>query len=263
MSRALQIDALRQVLASHDRVAGPAGHGGFTNGASSLDGALRKGLARGAVHEVLAPETGDAAAASGFVMGMAVRAGANEKGVVWIRSQGAGEETGQVCAHGLAQMGARPESVVLVTVDDGQAGLRAAFEAVRCKGLGVVVLDVWGHSRHLDHTATRRLSLAASETGVTSLLCLVKAPVKASAALTRWQVRAAVSRSPGLGLPGRAAFEVALLKQRAGAAGQRWRLEWDHEAKAFCEQALPGAVAPLSFDGPHRAARHPGWAQTG
>ncbi len=261
MDRARQLGALRQALVRLDPGIEAGRHGVFTLGAGPVDAALEGGLARGALHEIFPTHAADIAAAAGFVMGLALRA-APKTPLLWIRHKRSEIETGALYAQGLAEMGLAPENLIAVLVDDITDGLRAALDALRCPGLGGVVLESWGASRHLDLTASRRLSLAAQESGVTAFVLRAMAQPEPSAAVTRWQVETAASADP-LGLVGRAAFSARLLRQRSGKAGAHWRLEWNHDEKGFDQQALPGALSAADFDRPVGADRAAGWARAG
>ncbi len=48
--------------------------------------------------------------------------------------------------------------------------LRAGAEAARCPAVGAVLMEPWGEARPLDLTASRRLTLAADQSGVTVFL---------------------------------------------------------------------------------------------
>lgn len=263
MDRTEHIHALRQVLTRLD----PVGQAGVTNrfafGETALDDRLGGGLARGAIHEVFASRTPDAPAAAGFVTGLVLRACGRAGHVVWIRQRHAQEETGKLYPPGLAEMGLVPENLTLVLVRDVADLLRAGLEAARCAALGAVVIEPWGHSKHLDMTATRRLSLAAGESGVTCLLFRVGTEPGPSAAATRWRVEAAPSRPLAAGAPGFPALTATLLRHRGGLGRTLWHLEWDRDTLSFRQgrepgqtgAALPGAVAPLLFDRPAASQR--------
>lgn len=262
MDRARQLGALRQALVRLDPLSEAGRHGVFTLGAGPVDAALGGGLARGAVHEIYPTHAADIAAAAGFVAGLSLRA-APQAPLVWIRHKRSEIETGALYAHGLAEMGVAADQLIVVHVDHVTDGLRASLEAMRCPGLGMVVLESWGASRHLDLTASRRLSLASQESGVTGLVLRAMGEPEASAAATRWQVAAAPSSDP-LGLPGRAAFSATLLRRRSGPAGWGWNLEWNHESHRFSQaQTLPGLVAAPYFDRPAASPGDTGWAEAG
>lgn len=228
----------------------------FALGHPRLDAALGGGLARAALHEILA-EAGlaDAAAATGFGLGLALRAAAGRP-LAWIRQDTAAEEIGDPYGAGLAAFGADPDRVILVRLADSLAALRAAAEAVRQAALGAVLLELRGDARSLDLTATRRLSFAAGQSGVTLLLLRLAAAPRPSAATSRWQVAAAPSRPLAANAPGRPAFAIRLLRHRAGLPPQSWTLEWECDQARFAEPApLPRAVVPPAAG---RAAGTPG-----
>ncbi|WP_421952737.1 ImuA family protein [Pelagibacterium sp.] len=260
MNKARQIGALRQALASLDSFGEAGRHGVFTLGAGPVDAALGGGLARGAVHEIYPAQAFDIAAAAGFAAGLCLRA-VPDAPLLWIRHRRSEIETGALYAQGFAEMGVAVDRLVMVHVDDFADGLRASLEGLRCAGLGGVIFESWGNSKHLDLTASRRLSLAAQDSGATGLLLRVKAGPEPSAAATRWQVEAAPS-SDLLGLPGRPALRARLLRQKSGPSGWCWNLEWNHETLGFAQtQALSGAVAAPYGDRPAGSSGGSGWAE--
>jgi len=228
-----------------------------TLGLAGLDAGLGGGLLRAALHEVLAPGTADLPAATGFAVGVAVRAAAGRP-LVWVRQDPLEPETGGLSPLGLAELGLDPAELLLVRARDAAAVLRAAAEAVRCPAVGVVVLEPWGSPRQLDLTASRRLALAAEASGVLTLLLQAAVPAP-GAARTRWQVRPRPSRALSAGAPGNPAFAVELLRHKGGVAGRTWCLEWNRDRRCF--QADGGAaaaplsrpVAPLPADRPGAA----------
>jgi len=237
----------------------------FGLGLTALDDALGGGLARASLHEILPATQADAGAAAGFAAGLALRAMAaagSGQDMVWVRQTHAERETGRLHAPGLAAFGLDPARLILVGVRDVVEVLRAGVEAARCAGLGAVIIEPWGSHRALDLTATRRLGLAAEKSGVTVFLLRPGAFEEAGAALTRWRVSACPSTPLAANAPGHPAFDVTLLRHRAGPAGLGWRLEWDHEQHRFRQAApLSGAVVSVPARRP-AAARRP-LARTG
>jgi protein ImuA len=240
-AHAQDIEALRRQLSALERGAGPTDHGMAPLGCASVDAALGGGLARGALHEVFAA-TADAAAATGFALGLVLRA-AGERPVLWVRQDFSGVETGELYAPGLAELGLAPDRLILVRVRDGPGVLRAAEEAARCAPLGAVLIEPWGEPRVLDLTATRRLALAAETSGVPLIMLRLAAAPAPSAATTRWQVRAALSSPLAANAPGHPAFAVTLARRKAGAGGRNWIVEWDRDR---CEFRFPDAAAIAS-----------------
>jgi len=213
-------------------------------GVPRLDGALGGGLRRGALHEVFAVPSHEAAAA-GFVAGLAVRLGGP---LLWIRQDYAGLEFGELAATGLFEFGLDPARLLLLRVPDVAAALKAAADALCCAALGAVVIELAGPSRLLDLTAYRRLSLAAGTSGVTALLLRLAAEPGAGGAETRWLVRAAPSGDWAGDDDdwGRPVFAVDLQRNRHGPAGH-WIVEWSCDDGVF-RPADCGAVVSASGD---------------
>ena len=245
----------------------------------ALDAALRGGLGRGALHEVVAAAPGDAGAASGFALALAVRFAIEEHApIIWILEDEARAESGAPYAPGLSEHGMSPDRLIVVGTANGSDSLWAMEEALKCRAVGAVVADLW-RTRSYDLTASRRLVLAARANGTTGLLVPAgaagSAPLIASAAHTRFEVRAAsgtpVQAAGGHPLPGRAAWSVRLARlrtgPRAGHGGEvegdgigvdldrdrLWPLAWDHEKAWFCD-ALPFPLASHVADRPRPQA---------
>ncbi len=212
-------------------------------GVAAIDDALGGGLKLGALHEVYAA-AGHEAAATGFTLSLALRAAAGRP-ILWVRQDMLEVETGRIHAPGLVEMGLLPSRVVLVRGHDADDVLRAGEDAARCAGLGAVLIAPWAAPARLDLTASRRLVLAAAASGVTVLMLRCAAEPMPSAAETRWRVTAAPSQRLDADAPGMPAFDVTLLRQRGGAAGQSWLVEWNRDRLSFCARDARRA-APLS-----------------
>jgi protein ImuA len=213
-------------------------------GVPTLDDALGGGLVCGGLHEIYTATTAHIGAATGFAVAVAVRA-AKGKPILWVRQDFLDTETGRLNAQGLAELGLDPARLILVRARDIEGVLRAAEQAARCSALGAVLIEPWGAPRMLDLKASRRLSLAAAQSGVPALMLRVLATPTQSAAMTRWSVQALPSTPLAANAPGFPVFELNLLRQRGGMAGRTWRVEWNREQKSFQEQRQP-IVAPLS-----------------
>jgi protein ImuA len=239
-----------------------------------LDRLSRGGLARGALHEIVAASPGDASAASGFALALAARFAAARKAapILWIVETHAEAETGAPYAPGLAAHGIDPARLVVVSTRDGRESLWAMEEALKCGALAAVVADIW-RLKPYDLTASRRLVLAARKSGTPGLLVPAGAAGRvgslSSAAWTRFEVRAmpgfhAASAGARMPLPGRAAWAVRLARIRAGprqamprdqkadrSSGwdheRFWPVPWDHEEACFCD-AFPVPVPASARD---------------
>lgn len=225
---------LRRHLAEVALRAVPAAVGQVSFGAPALDGALDGGIARAALHEVYAPGTADLVAATGFAVGLAIRA-AGLRPILWVRQDVVDAETGRLHPPGLTELGLDPGRVLLVRARDAEGVLRAGSEAARCPALGAVLIEPWGEPRRLDLTASRRLSLAAEGSGTTTLLLRAAVSPQPSAARTRWQIAALPSRALEANAPGDPAFSVRLLRHRGGLAEREWRVEWSRDRQSFQE----------------------------
>lgn len=218
-------------------------------GISDIDTALGGGLTPGALHDFYTHQTADSGSLSGFLACMAQSLNRSSKPVVWVRQTAADFEAGQLYPHGLKGLGLEPNCLILVRARKAIHMLSAALEAVRCASLGCVIVEAWGAPRELDLTATRRLALAAEQSGVTPLFLRAASDVQPSAAVTRWQVRSAPSRIPLHRTPsqkpskttsktpsnalGHPTFDLTLTRNKAGTYGQSWRVEWHHDLGQF------------------------------
>ncbi|MFN3689093.1 ImuA family protein [Salinarimonas sp.] len=242
----------------HDPPRGRRDVGGRVRlGAPALDAALGGGLARARLHEVMARAAGDLGAAHGFAAALAARLvaakGASGGAAVWIQDETAAREDGGLYGPGLAMHGLDPARLLLVRAKDPREALWAAEQALRCRALAAVLVEIGRLGGVYDLTASRRLVLAAREGGAAGVLVRAAAGAGAeafaSAAATRWIVAARPSR-PGLaGEPGAPAWTVSLARHRGGREGI-FDLEWNHEHCVLAElEALSRDRPAASGDG--------------
>jgi protein ImuA len=198
-------------------------------GHDEIDLCLRGGLQHGVLHEVFAA-IGHEAAATGFVAGLAARVAA-DKHLLWIRHDFSMHEFGDLSPTGLLELGLDPASLFLLSVANASDGLRAANDALSCAALGAVMIEIPGNPKILDLTASRRLTLAATQNAVTAFLLRLGAEPVVSTAETRWLVRGTPSQmqNEDWGYP---TFEVDLIRNRHGKTG-RWLMEWNCDACVF------------------------------
>jgi protein ImuA len=204
------------------------------------------GLVLGAVHEFMqAGRAGEhAAAATLFVAGIAAR---TKGDVLWcLRHR-------DLFAPALAGAGLHPDRVIYAEARREADLLTAIEEGLRHKGLAAVV----GEVARLGLTASRRLQLAAEESGVPALVLRRwrndaerASGDEPTAAATRWRISAAPSRplpTPGVG---RARWEVELVRCRGGEP-RSWLLE-SPDAKG--RLAVPADLADRPLQTPQRRA---------
>ena len=235
-------DALRARLARADALRIPLG-------ADAVDSALGGGLKRAGLHEVFAGD--DRAAGGAFALMLALIAAARDRPLLWVRCD---RTRTRLHAPGLAELGADPDSLLIVAPDDGDGVLRAADDIVRHGGAGAAVVEIDGRAPRYDLTASRRLALAATRSDMCVLVVRCGATPVPSAAETRWQVAPAPSSTDPLFVdaPGAPTFDINLLRQRGGIAGIDARLEWNRDSRNFAP--LSGSLSAFPPDRAHRRA---------
>ncbi|MGE0653555.1 MAG: ImuA family protein, partial [Alphaproteobacteria bacterium] len=188
---------LAELRASLARVEGVGPWPRVPLGHAAADACLEGGLRRGAVHEVFA-DAGHDAAATAFVALLCRRVGA-QRPVFWIRPDFSAAECGELAAEGWLELGLDPARLLLLRVADIVGLLRAGHDALACGGLGAVVMECPGAPKSLTLAASQRLALDSARMGVTAFFLRLNASPQASAAETRWHVRALPSPGRGTG----------------------------------------------------------------
>ncbi|KAA0574685.1 damage-inducible protein [Azospirillum sp. B21] len=207
------------------------------------------GLPLGAVHEVTdgGEEQAHVAAATLFAAGILAR---TTGPVLWCL------RTPDLYAPALAQVGLEPDRVIYAEAPDDRTLPLLIEEGLRHRGLAAVV----GELSQLPMVASRRLQIAAEQSGVTAVLLRrwlrpATAAVEFSqptASMTRWRITALPSTpllAPGIGRP---RWRVELVRYRGGRAGA-WELEG---CDATGRLGLPAQMA-------HRPAARQGQGGTG
>ena len=234
-----RLAALRTRIARMESVGGArAGSNSvFSLGAPEIDAALPwGGLPAGCLHEISGASERDTAAPAFAAFVLAKLAGgenaepSGHRPVLWI-APGPGPYAPALPAFGLD-----PARVTLVRARRPVDALWTLEEALRCADLAGVVAE----DADPDFPASRRLQLAAADSGVTALLLRPEAKalstnaLPASASVTRWRVRpissvpgplAHGSRERALGA---ARWQLELLRCRGGRPHE-WQVEWHHE----------------------------------
>ncbi|MBI1205781.1 MAG: hypothetical protein GC191_00675 [Azospirillum sp.] len=186
------------------------GHGqGLALGIAAIDRVLPDGgLAQGRLHEVSPATPDDADAAAAFAALVLARLICCRSQAVWVSRRH------DLYGPGLAGLGVSAEHLVMVRARRDTEVLWVMEEALRCRGLGVVL----GEVDTLALVASRRLQLAAESGGVTGLLLRPAAQrPAASTAVTRWRIAALPSRPrPGEPGVGAARWRVELTRCRGG-----------------------------------------------
>lgn len=197
------------------------------------------GLATGSLHEVAgSPELADDAAATIFLAGILARA---EGIIFWCL------HWRDLFAPALHLAGLHPDRIVFVEAGSDVNVLIAMEECLRHPGLGGVV----GELRKMSLTASRRLQLAAEQSGVPAMVFRRGLPLEenaeGTAAMTRWRVRAVPSAALGIPSLARPRWSLALERAR-GAEPQIWIVEGSDETGCLAVSAelVDGSYPPES-----------------
>jgi protein ImuA len=239
MNKSAKLAELRHSLARYGL---PPDRAPIATGHPQADAVLGGGLRPGSLHEVFAQGW----CAGGFAALLALLA-AGKKTLFWVRPDYDAMEYGALSPNGLLELGGDPRQLIQVRTRNAVDALAAANDVLACPHAGAVLLEMEGMPKCLDLVASRRLTLAAGESGVTLLLLRNGARTEPSAALTRWQVTSAPSH-PNEDDWGNPVFDVHLTRHRAGGLGN-FLMRWNLEHACF-ETADPGAVVRTPADRP-------------
>jgi protein ImuA len=242
---------LRQALASIDRDKGFSlgGEELLALGMPAVDAALGGGLAGAALHELAPAAPAQFGTAAGFALAVAaLRVGKGAGSVLFIQTDFAALEAGTLYGPGLDALGLPMARTILVRVPRPIDVLWACEEALKSRGVAIVIAELPGTGEAADFTATRRLTLAARAGGGLGLLLRHRSLPIATAATTRWLIASAPSTPDRFGGLGRTAFDLSLNRNRRGHCG-RFIVQWDHHERAFLPQALSVGMAATVDDG--------------
>lgn len=219
----------------------------FTLGHAGADSAFPRGIARNALHEVCAENPAAYISATGFALALAARA-ARTQSVIWIEEEAAEHEYGGLYPPGLSSFGLNPQRLLLIRCPGAQDVLKAANDGLHIRQgdrgshlIAAIVASVTGKAKCLDLTASRRLLLAAQTAHVPVILLSSHRMAMQSAAVSRWAIAAAPSRSSGARAPGRPSYSATLERNRHGTCG-RWTMEWNNEDLCFEPAEEPGRL---------------------
>jgi protein ImuA len=220
-------------------------------GVESIDRRLDGGgLATAALHEMVGARPGlsDDAAATLFVAGIAAR---RPGPILWALARR------DLFAPGLAAGGLAPDRVLYAEAGSDEDVLAVMEEGLRHGGLGAVI----GEVARVTMASTRRLQLAAEESGTTALM--LKRWRKAgedplaipSAAVTRWRIACAPSAELPVEAIGRPRWRLELARQRGGEP-HNWIMEGNDAEGRLALPAEPAhrPVAPARRDQGRQAA---------
>ncbi|MEO5772664.1 MAG: protein ImuA [Sphingomicrobium sp.] len=248
-SPAARLDALRAEIRALEIAGRQAAASSLPFGVCAIDRKLvGEGLVVAALHEICGAGSSlnDDAAATLFVAGIAARLGSGSGTVLWIRARR------DLFAPALAQAGLPPHRVIYADCSRDEDVLAVFEEGLRHGGLAAVVGEVGRASM----TATRRLQLAAEDSGTMALMLKrwrrngVDPLALPSAASSRWRIGCVPSEAlPASGI-GRPRWSIDLVRQRGGPA-HHWIMEGIDEAGRL---ALPAGPSHRSAAADRREA---------
>lgn len=166
---------------------------------------------------------------------------ASDKPLLWVQERMAILECGRVHPLGLPM-----QNLIHVETRDTRETLWTMEEGLRCSALSAVIGEIWGNTRALDFTATRRLAVASERSGVAAFLIRLGGDANLSGARMRWRIASIPSLANDLDprAPGLAAWNVELFRARGHQPG-RWSIAHDaaktgsfHLAAAAGDRAL-------------------------
>jgi protein ImuA len=249
------LDRLRRVVADIDpsRVSPLEQKGGsLMLGVPALDSTLQGGLAFGALHELAPASPLQLGAAFGFALAVAALAVADGRQALSIQTDFGALEGGTPYGLGLDRLGLPLDRLLILRVAHPRDALWAFEEALKCPALAATLAELPEAGVAADLVATRRLSLAAQAGGGLGLLLRQRLSPLPTAAMTRWQIAAALSQPDRFGGLGRTGFDLSLNRNRRGQSG-RWIAYWNHDERTFVPKALSLGVAATARDRSDRA----------
>ncbi len=226
-------------------------------GCGDMDARLDGGLPQAMLHEVTAAAPADWPSAAASALLLAARCGDARGPILWLTDQRRqGGVVGALYPPGLAELGIDPARLLAVAAPDGLAQLRAAADIARCRAAPALVIELAAPLAALDLTASRRLLLAAEDSGATLWLLRRDARPAPSAAYSRWAVASAPATALPANAPGPPTFRFSLSRHRGGIAPFALTLEWNRDRFAFTLPApAPAESAPLPRPRPALAGR--------
>ena len=225
----------------------------WRTGIEVLDRALSaaSGLIPGGVHEAAGASPADRPAAMAFLAALLVRF-ARRGPVAVCQSPGSVARLGRLYGPGWRDLGADPADLVIIEARHEKDALWAMEESLR-SGAAAAVL---GEAEQLAFVASRRLALAARESGTPLLLLRGDGLAPASAAFSRWRVAAwPGSASPfDEAAPGLPRWRLELTRCRGGRP-VTCIVEWNRETGDFDMAASLADRPAASRATPCRSAR--------
>lgn len=173
----------------------------------------------GLLHEVFADEHRQSGTALGFTLGLARQLIAhNRQALIYLQLSAEAQEIGLPYGLGFSTYGLTPDTLVLGRIGTVPELFWALEEALACRAVAGVIVDLASHPKALDFTVSRRISMRAAAAGTSAFLIRYGTGREASAARLRWHVKPAVSAGQPFdpSAPGNPRFAVEIEKLRLG-----------------------------------------------
>jgi len=177
----------------------------------------------GLLHEVFADEHRQSGTALGFTLGLASSLiGHNRQALIYLQLSSEAQEIGLPYGLGFQNFGLTPDTLVIGRIGTVPELLWAIEEALACRAVAGVIVDLASHPKALDFTVSRRISLRAAAAGTSAFLIRYGTGREASAARLRWHVRPGISAGQlfDATAPGYPRFAIEIEKLRLGTIRQ-------------------------------------------
>jgi protein ImuA len=171
----------------------------------------------GLLHEVFADEHRQSGTALGFTLGLARSLlSTNRQALIYLQLAAEAQEIGLPYGLGFASFGLTTDTLVIGRIATVPELLWALEEALACRAVAGVIVDLASHPKALDFTVSRRISLRAAAAGTSAFLIRYGTGREASAARLRWHVKPGISAGQPFdpAAPGNARFTVEIEKRR-------------------------------------------------
>ena len=196
----------------------------------------------GLLQEVFTDEQRNSGAALGFAMAQAKGLLSERRAaVIYLQLALEGQKLGLPYGPGLLSFGLDPSALVLVRVSSMVEMLWAAEEALACRAVAGVIADIGSHSKLLDFTASRRLSMRSAATGGSIFMLRYGLERQTSAAHLRWRLSPVLSVSPPYDskAPGPPRWRAELERGTLIKHQTTWLLGWTDDGFATFERERP------------------------
>ena len=177
----------------------------------------------GLLHEIFADEHRQSGTALGFTLGLARSLLAqNRQALIYLQLGSEAQEIGLPYGLGFQSFGLTPDTLVIGRIGTVPELLWALEEALACRAVAGVIVDLASHPKALDFTVSRRISLRAAAAGTSAFLIRYGTGREASAARLRWHVKPAISAGQPFDAtaPGQPRFLIEIEKLRLGTIRQ-------------------------------------------